>query len=418
MTLPDSTEGGVYIFDSRNDDLCLLSTKELKPEDLVLRVSRSGAGAIATFFGTTRDNFEGKEVISLSYDAYNDMAVKTMWEVIEETRKRWKLCSMALAHRLGDCPVGQISVAIVVSSEHRKEALAAVEYAINELKGTVTIWKKEVYKEGAAKWKKNAEFSNIYAQTKENSQITANSSSSSSSSSSVNSMGQIPAARIGRLPKAKINEGVKSTKVVANAIQKKSKGCPIKAQRGRSPKVKIKSVAPSKEVAVDAVEKRPRRIPRKLPMGVITPEESRQLVRRRGRPPKIKNQNENILPPDEDSWECKRCQLVNLGIKLTECKICKTPRPKKLGRPRKKQLHVNKESMDTPRQNSMVDGQMQNQSIRKRGRPRKNLGVDAGPVSDRHLNSTSAKKSKRDSKAEDGSFISKRLRGRPAKLDL
>lgn len=120
-------------------------------------VSAPQAGAIATFFGTTRDTFEGKQVVELRYEAYVPMAIKCMRSICSSARSTWNLHSVSVAHRLGPVPVGETSVFIAVSSVHRADALEACKFVIDEVKASVPIWKKEVYSNGEV-WKENSEF--------------------------------------------------------------------------------------------------------------------------------------------------------------------------------------------------------------------------------------------------------------------
>merc|ERR1712178_416981 len=114
------------------------------------------AGAISLFVGTTRDNFEGKTVLRLEYEAYEEMAQKEMLKLCATTRERFPVHHVVMHHRLGVVPVGEASVIIAISSSHRREAIEAVHFAINALKATVLIWKKELYdEEGDAAWKEN-----------------------------------------------------------------------------------------------------------------------------------------------------------------------------------------------------------------------------------------------------------------------
>ena len=100
------------------------------------------AGAVSTFLGTTRDTCEGKQVTSLSYESYTEMAIESLKEMCQKIRQKWIVTKIALVHKLGDCPIGEVSVLIAISSAHRTESLQAVHYAIDELKRTVPIWKK------------------------------------------------------------------------------------------------------------------------------------------------------------------------------------------------------------------------------------------------------------------------------------
>lgn len=131
--------------------------------DVMINMTRCNeAGAVSTFLGTTRDTFEEKVVTHLSYEAYNDMAIECMKEICKKIRQQWNVVKIVIQHKLGDCPVGDVSVLIAISSAHRIESLQAIQFAIDELKRTVPIWKKEYYNDNgdgdACQWKKNNEF--------------------------------------------------------------------------------------------------------------------------------------------------------------------------------------------------------------------------------------------------------------------
>ncbi len=113
------------------------------------RVRHAQAGAVVLFLGTVRDNNRGRHVKFLEYEAYQAMARKEMRRVAEEAQRRWLLLGIAIVHRLGHLETGDISVAIAVASGHRKEAFEAARFAIDTLKHTVPIWKKEVWAGGA-----------------------------------------------------------------------------------------------------------------------------------------------------------------------------------------------------------------------------------------------------------------------------
>jgi molybdopterin synthase catalytic subunit len=96
-------------------------------------------------------------VLRLEYEGYVPMAVKQLNELVDKCRRKWdSLMGVAIYHRLGLVPVGEESVLIAVSSPHRRDALEAVHWLIDELKRTVPIWKKEVYEDGSM-WKANCE---------------------------------------------------------------------------------------------------------------------------------------------------------------------------------------------------------------------------------------------------------------------
>lgn len=119
--------------------------------ELVRYVTDPEAGAIATFIGTTRNNNEGRKVIALDYEAYPEMAEKELARIGYDALKQWPICRMAVVHRLGPVQIGDASVIIAVSSAHRDAAFAASRFAIEEIKKTVPIWKKEVF-EGGEVW--------------------------------------------------------------------------------------------------------------------------------------------------------------------------------------------------------------------------------------------------------------------------
>jgi molybdopterin synthase catalytic subunit len=128
-----------------------VSDKPIDLQELVNYVSDPAAGAIATFIGTTRNNNEGRKVIALDYDGYPEMAEKELARIGDDAKTKWPICKMAIVHRLGPVQITEASVIIAVSAGHRDAAFAACRFAIEEIKKTVPIWKKEVY-EGGEVW--------------------------------------------------------------------------------------------------------------------------------------------------------------------------------------------------------------------------------------------------------------------------
>lgn len=96
-------------------------------------------------------------MVTLEYETYESMALKEMQNICAKIRLQWNVEGIAIYHRLGEVPVSKASVVIAISSPHREESMRAVEFAINTLKATVPIWKKEVYETGEAQWKENKE---------------------------------------------------------------------------------------------------------------------------------------------------------------------------------------------------------------------------------------------------------------------
>jgi MoaE-MoaD fusion protein len=128
-----------------------LTEEQLDLGAAVSEVADENAGAIATFTGTARLHSRGRTVRHLKYEAYGGMAEKVMAELAEELKRRHQLCAVAIHHRVGRVAIGESSVVIAVSAPHRQAALAACTEAIDTLKETVPLWKKEVY-EGGEEW--------------------------------------------------------------------------------------------------------------------------------------------------------------------------------------------------------------------------------------------------------------------------
>ncbi|KAI6652007.1 Molybdopterin synthase catalytic subunit [Oopsacas minuta] len=138
-----------------------LSKEKLSIGDVYSQVQSPACGGISVFLGTTRDNFEGKSVVRLEYEAYEEMAVKELHTICENLRAKWSVDKIAVIHRLGEVPIGEIGVAIAISSTHRSNAINAVEFAIDNLKKYVPVWKKEFYSDGSYVWKENCEAQKI-----------------------------------------------------------------------------------------------------------------------------------------------------------------------------------------------------------------------------------------------------------------
>lgn len=128
-----------------------LSAEPLSLEQVVDEVRADEAGAIATFVGTTRSRSRGRDVLHLEYEAYEGMAESVMADLARGLAERHELCAVAIHHRVGRVEIGDVSVVIAVSAPHRAAALAACAEAIDELKVSVPLWKKEIYV-GGEEW--------------------------------------------------------------------------------------------------------------------------------------------------------------------------------------------------------------------------------------------------------------------------
>jgi MoaE-MoaD fusion protein len=128
-----------------------VTEEPLSLDAVVAEVADERAGGIATFTGTVRRQSRGREVRHLEYEAYAEMAEDVMAQLGADLLGAHELCAVAIHHRVGRLEIGEASVAIAVSAPHRQDALAACREAIDRLKETVPLWKKEVY-EGGEEW--------------------------------------------------------------------------------------------------------------------------------------------------------------------------------------------------------------------------------------------------------------------------
>jgi molybdopterin synthase catalytic subunit len=112
------------------------------------KISDPICGGMVFFEGTVRNSTEGKTVLRLEFEAYVPMAVKEMRKIAEFITEKWKATHVAIHHRTGMLEIGETAVIIGVSTPHRKAAFEACAYAIDTLKETVPIWKKEIFVDG------------------------------------------------------------------------------------------------------------------------------------------------------------------------------------------------------------------------------------------------------------------------------
>ncbi|MGQ0433027.1 MAG: molybdenum cofactor biosynthesis protein MoaE [Microthrixaceae bacterium] len=132
------------------DDWVGLAAVELPAQDAARWVGRPDCGATVVFTGNARDHAEGRiGVHRLEYEAYEEQALRRMEAVLREVRRRWPAVGrVALLHRTGVVEIGQEAVVVAVSAPHRAEAFEAARYAIDALKRTVPIWKREAWADG------------------------------------------------------------------------------------------------------------------------------------------------------------------------------------------------------------------------------------------------------------------------------
>ncbi|PTM53261.1 molybdopterin converting factor subunit 1 [Desmospora activa] len=128
--------------------LFTITEEPLSADRLIALVSNPRAGAVLTFAGTVREFTADRRTIHLEYEAYGPMATQKMKAIAAEIHQRWPDVRVAMTHRVGKLEPEEISVLIAVASPHRPESFAAGRYAIERLKQTVPIWKKEIWEDG------------------------------------------------------------------------------------------------------------------------------------------------------------------------------------------------------------------------------------------------------------------------------
>ena len=128
-----------------------ITSKRLDPSQITARVHNDGNGAVVTFLGVTRDHNLDRRVKYLEYEAYQPMADNMIACLIMEMKHRWDIGLVAVAHRIGRVDVGEPSMVVAVSAEHRRPAFEAIIHFVDRLKQIVPIWKKE-YFDGGTVW--------------------------------------------------------------------------------------------------------------------------------------------------------------------------------------------------------------------------------------------------------------------------
>ncbi|KAI9858286.1 MAG: Molybdopterin synthase catalytic subunit [Trichoglossum hirsutum] len=135
-----------------------LTHDRLDIQTTINRVKSPKAGAIVLFAGTTRDSFDSRPVLHLTYTSYTPLAIATLLTIAESVHARHALTAISISHRLGLVPIGEESILIAVSASHRQAAWHAGEEALEECKSKVEIWKREEFggEEGGV-WRANSD---------------------------------------------------------------------------------------------------------------------------------------------------------------------------------------------------------------------------------------------------------------------
>ena len=124
----------------------------VRPEEVLRAVGGDEDGAVLLFVGTVRNHADGRPVRGLRYESYEAMAREVLADIAAEAADETGVERLRVVHRVGELTVGEVSVAIAVSSPHREEAYRASRYVIEEIKKRLPVWKKEFYTDGRAGW--------------------------------------------------------------------------------------------------------------------------------------------------------------------------------------------------------------------------------------------------------------------------
>lgn len=128
-----------------------ITNNRLSLQEIMFELEDNSAGALSIFIGNVRNRGKSGNVSEIYYEAYSEMAEQKMREIENEAQTKWGIKKLVAIHRIGNIKVGESSIIIGVSSEHRHEAFEACKYIINNVKTRVPIWKKEISKE-SQKW--------------------------------------------------------------------------------------------------------------------------------------------------------------------------------------------------------------------------------------------------------------------------
>ncbi|MCP5042518.1 MAG: hypothetical protein GY944_15945 [bacterium] len=127
---------------------CTISDEPLDEAEVIGRVDGPDVGGVVSFVGNVRDRARGHSIDHLEYEAYPEMAEREMEKIVAQAQEKWPGTRVAIAHRVGRLEIGEAAVVVVAAAPHRGEAFEACRFAIDTLKITVPIWKKEVATDG------------------------------------------------------------------------------------------------------------------------------------------------------------------------------------------------------------------------------------------------------------------------------
>lgn len=128
-----------------------ISQQPISPELVIKKVKTAGSGCVATYVGLIRNNYQGKQVVSVEYTDPKGTAKAGLEQIAAEIRQKWPVEGLAICHRTGKLEVGEINFLVAVASDHRQEGFAACQYAVDRFKELVPTRKKESYSDGSTR---------------------------------------------------------------------------------------------------------------------------------------------------------------------------------------------------------------------------------------------------------------------------
>ncbi|NES04170.1 MAG: molybdenum cofactor biosynthesis protein MoaE [Okeania sp. SIO2F4] len=147
LTVPFSTKP------QQEKDNFSITIAPLSIADIYALAENPANGAIVVMSGMVRNQTDGKSVVALEYQSYQPMALKVFEQIATELRSQWPdINTVVIHHRVGRLKIGEISVLVAIGCPHRSEAFEACRYAIDTLKHTAPIWKKEHWADGSSSW--------------------------------------------------------------------------------------------------------------------------------------------------------------------------------------------------------------------------------------------------------------------------
>jgi len=133
-----------------NSGLIEITQEPISPEQVISRVKTDSSGCVVSYVGLIRNSSQGKAVASVEYQDTKGNAAEKLKEIAQEIRQKWPIENIAVCHRVGKLKVGEINFLVAIASAHRREALAACQYAVDRFKELLPTRKTETYADGSA----------------------------------------------------------------------------------------------------------------------------------------------------------------------------------------------------------------------------------------------------------------------------